>query len=110
MIHSGGMATFFLAVYGKKSIMSHEGRNSRNRGVSMKTLFLLLLLSSLPVSAFAADECCFRSPGVCSDISSPLEKNDCERNSGTVVLDSSCKESPECHLSEEPKQKPKEKP
>ncbi|MCE5335706.1 MAG: hypothetical protein LLG06_14070 [Desulfobacteraceae bacterium] len=61
-------------------------------------LFLLLFLPSVSF----AQECCFKDPGVCSDITSYSEKEACRAISNSVILDATCRESPECHISPEP--------
>ena len=66
----------------------------------MKLLLVLLLL--FPGVAMASDTCCFVGPGDCFAISSASEMEACKRTPSTVALHSTCKESPECMLSEEP--------
>jgi hypothetical protein len=66
----------------------------------MKLLLALLLL--LPGVAMASDKCCFKDPGDCFAISSASEMEICKKTPSTVVLSSSCKESPECMLREVP--------
>src|SRR5208283_644661 len=66
----------------------------------MKLLLVLLLL--FPSVAMASDNCCFRGPGDCFVISSASEVETCKKTPSTVALSSSCKEAPECMLSEEP--------
>ncbi len=66
----------------------------------MKLLLVLLLL--FPGVAMASDKCCFMGPGDCFVISSASEMETCKKTPSTVALSSSCKESPECMLSEEP--------
>ncbi|MGA2228987.1 MAG: hypothetical protein ABSH41_31510 [Syntrophobacteraceae bacterium] len=66
----------------------------------MKLLLVLLLL--FPSVAMASDKCCFKGPGDCSVISSASEMETCKTTPSTVALSSTCKESPECMLSEEP--------
>ena len=66
----------------------------------MKLLLVLLLL--FPGVAMASDTCSFKGPGDCLVISSASEMEICEKTPSTVALSSSCKESPECMLSEEP--------
>ncbi len=66
----------------------------------MKWLLVLLLL--FPGVAMASDTCCFVGPGDCFAISSASEMETCKRTPSTVALHSTCKESPECMLSEEP--------
>ena len=65
----------------------------------MKTILAVLLL--FPALALAADECCFKGPGKCSAVNSESEKLACEKLPFFVVLDSACREAPECMLSEE---------
>jgi len=72
----------------------------------MKLLLILLLL--FPGVAMASDECCFVGPGDCFVISSTAEMEICNKTPSTVALSSSCKESPECMLSEEPTPQPPE--
>ena len=66
----------------------------------MKLLLVLLLL--FPGVAMASDKCCFMGPGDCFVIGSASEMDICKKSPSTVALSSSCKESPECMLSEEP--------
>lgn len=66
----------------------------------MKWLLVLLLL--FPGVAMASEKCCFMGPGDCFVISSASEMETCKKTPSTVALHSSCKESPECMLSEEP--------
>ena len=66
----------------------------------MKLLLVLLLL--FPGVAMASDTCCFKGPGDCFVVSSASEMEICKKTPSTVALSSSCKESPECMLSEEP--------
>ena len=70
----------------------------------MKSLLVLLLL--FPALAMASDECCFVGPGDCFIIDSASKMETCKETPSTVVLNSSCQESPECMLSEEPIPKP----
>ena len=72
-----------------------------------KAFFLVCLLLSYPVIVQAEDECCFHGPGKCIEINSAHERETCERTAGYMVLDTACKEAPECQLSEEPPAKPK---
>ena len=72
----------------------------------MKWLLVLLLL--FPSVAMASDKCCFKGPGDCSVISSASEMETCKTTPSTVALSSTCKESPECMLSEEPVPQPPE--
>lgn len=68
----------------------------------MRIPVLFLLLFLLFPSISVAEECCFKDPGVCSEITSFRDREACEGLRGGVVLDSSCKEAPECHISPEP--------
>lgn len=68
---------------------------------------LLLLLLLFPAVSMASDECCFKGPGVCSEIKTDADREACNNLPATVVLDSSCKEAPECHISDEPPQRPR---
>ena len=72
----------------------------------MKWLLVLLLL--FPSVAMASDKCCFMGPGDCFVISSASEMQICKNTPSTIALSSSCKESPECMLSEEPLPQPPE--
>ena len=72
----------------------------------MKLLLVLLLL--FPGAAMASEKCCFIGPGDCFVISSASEMEICKKTPSTVALHSSCKESPECMLSEEPAPQPPE--
>lgn len=72
----------------------------------MKLLLVLLLL--FPAAAMAADKCCFIGPGDCFVIGSASEMEICKKTPSTVALHTSCKESPECMLSEEPTPQPPE--
>ena len=72
----------------------------------MKLLLVLLLL--FPGVAMASEKCCFMGPGECFVISSVSEMETCKKTPSTVALHSSCKESPECMLSEEPVPQPPE--
>jgi hypothetical protein len=75
-----------------------------------KTLFLVCLMLAWPALAPASEECCFQGPGKCTEINFAHEKEICLRKAGSMVLDSSCKEAPECQLSEEPPAKQKSGP
>jgi hypothetical protein len=72
----------------------------------MKLLLVLLLL--FQGVAMASEKCCFVGPGDCFVISSASEMEICKKTPSTVALHSSCKESPECMLSEEPAPQPPE--
>jgi len=72
----------------------------------MKLLLVLLLL--FPSAAMASDKCCFIGPGDCFAISSASEMEICKKTPSTASLNSSCKESSECMLSEEPVPQPPE--
>jgi hypothetical protein len=72
-----------------------------------KSFILICLMLFLPTFAWAADECCFQGPGKCVEINFAHEKEICNRAPGNVVLDSACKDAPECQLSEEPPASPK---
>jgi len=72
----------------------------------MRLLLVLLLL--FPSVAMATEQCCFKGPGDCFVISSAVEMRTCERTPSTIALNASCKESPECMLSEEPVRRPGE--
>ncbi len=74
-----------------------------SEGTLMKVALLLLLLL-LPASAPASDECCFKGPGQCTEINKDSDRDACNNLPATVVLITSCKDAPECHLSEEPPQ------
>lgn len=70
--------------------------------------FLLVLILLFPSVAMASEKCCFKGPGDCSVISSASELETCKRSPHTLPLSASCKESPECMLSEEPVPQPPE--
>ncbi len=77
-------------------------------GESLKAFLAIFML--LPCVALAADECCFKGPGQCSTINSESDRLACEKLPFFVILDSACKEAPECMLSEEePASKPDRK-
>lgn len=65
-------------------------------------LFFLCLMLFCPAFAPADDECCFQGPGKCFEINSDNDREKCEKSEKYVLLDSSCKEAPECQLSDEP--------
>jgi len=73
----------------------------------LRTLLALLLF--FPTLALA-DECCFKGPGQCAPINSDSEKQACEQLPFFIIVDSSCKEAPECILSEEEPVQGSEKP
>lgn len=73
-----------------------------NWRIMKKAFFLVCLLLAYPVMAPAEDECCFQGPGKCVEINSAHDKEICGSTAGYLVLDSACKEAPECMLSEEP--------
>ncbi len=72
----------------------------------MRLLLVLLLL--FPSVAMASENCCFVGPGECFVISSASEKQTCQDTPSTIALHATCKESPECLLSEEPVAQPPE--
>jgi len=63
----------------------------------MKTAILLVCLILLsPALAPAGEECCYRGPGKCNDISFVHDKIICENSARTIVLNYACKDVLEC--------------